>query len=188
VMIVNDRSIRIEGKYVIVEEVQPKHFEKIIEWRNNPEFNKYLNQPYKLTMELQKKWYERYLNDPSQGLFVVIDKKTNKPFATMGYTDYDSKEKALISGRLLVGEIEYRGSVEWQEATQIVFDYYYRILGVKIIYAHIVRENIASIKWHEKHGFSLNITKVQYPLELQVNGMVQSEYIRLGTEYELTEG
>lgn len=170
------RNIIIEGQRVIVEEIQRKYFGKIIEWRNNPDFNKYLNQPYKLTMELQEKWYEKYLEDLTQGLFVVIDKKTNKPFATIGYTDFDIEEKVLISGRLLVGEIEYRGSKEWQEATQMVFDYYNKVLGVNVIYAHIVKENIASIKWHAKQGFSKNTIHIKFPDELIVNGMEQIEF------------
>lgn len=171
----NNRNIRIEGKYVLVEDVQPKHFEKIIEWRNNPEFNKFLNQPYKLTMELQKKWYEKYLTDLTQGLFVITDKRTDKFFATIGYTDYDSAEKVLISGRLLVGELEYRGSKEWVEAIELIFDYYVQKLNVDVIYAHVVKENIASRCWHKKWGFKENYDKVRYPEELIVNDMKQVE-------------
>lgn len=177
VVVVNNRNVKIEGEYVIVEEVQPKYFEKIIEWRNNPEFNKFLNQPYKLTMELQQKWYEKYLKDLTQGLFIVVDKGTGKPFATIGYTDFDREEKVLISGRLLVGEVEYRGSKGWREATQMVFDYYYRVLEVNGIYAHVVKENIASIRWHKKWGFVENKV-VRYPKELLVNGMQQIELHR----------
>ena len=173
-----ERNVRIEGKYVIVEEVQPKHFEKIIEWRNNPEFNKFLNQPYKLTMELQQKWYEKYLEDLTQGLFVAVDKKTGKPFATIGYTDFDIEEKILISGRLLVGEMEYRGSREWKEATELVFNYFYQELKVEILYAHVVKENIVSLLWHKKWGFKEN-NCVKYPNELIVNGMEQIEFCRV---------
>ena len=68
------RNVRIEGKFVILDELQPKYFKYIIKWRNDPELTRYLNQPFKLTMELQTKWYEeKYLNDKSQGLFVMID-------------------------------------------------------------------------------------------------------------------
>ena len=35
------RNLRLEGKYVYLEEVQPKYFPYIIEWRNNPENNKF---------------------------------------------------------------------------------------------------------------------------------------------------
>ena len=103
----------------------------------------------------------------------------------MGYTDYNAEEKVLISGRLLVGDIKYRGSKEWQEATQTVFDYYDKILGVNVIYAHIVKENIASIRWHKKWGFCINVEKARYPMELRVNGMVQNEYIRLRYDYKI---
>ena len=110
------RNIVIEGKFVRLEEICPKYFSKLIEWRNNPDNNKFLNQPFKLTMELENKWYkEKYLNDMTQGLFVVIDKKKDKPFATIGYTDYDKNKKICIIGRLLVGEYNYRGSKYWKE-------------------------------------------------------------------------
>ncbi|MBQ8418558.1 MAG: GNAT family N-acetyltransferase [Phascolarctobacterium sp.] len=177
------RNVRLEGKYVIVEEISPKYFEKVIEWRNNPELNKFLNQPYKLTLELQQKWYEKYLTDFTQGLFVAVDKETGKPLATMGYTDYNAEEKVLISGRLLVGEIEYRGSKEWQEVAEMVFNYYYQSLGVNIVYAHIVKENIASIKWHKKWGFKENYSHIKYPSELLVNEMKQDEYLQTSDSY-----
>ncbi len=178
-----ERNVRLEGKYVIVEEVQPKYFEKIIEWRNNPEFNKFLNQPYKLTMELQQKWYANYLEDETQGLFVAVDRKNNKPFATIGYTDYDKVNKVLISGRLLVGEIEFRGSKEWDEVIKIVLDYFYNKLNVEKVYAHVVKENIASICWHKKWGYIENKECIKYPSELIVNGMDQNEYIKDLTVY-----
>ena len=74
-----ERNLVIEGKYVRLEEVCPKYFPKVIEWRNNPENNRFLNQPFKLTMELQQKWYEeKYLNDLTQGLFIIIDKEKIK--------------------------------------------------------------------------------------------------------------
>lgn len=174
-----ERNIRLEGKYVIVEEVTSKYFDKIIEWRNNPEFNKFLNQPYKLTMELQKKWYDNYLNDYTQGLFILVDKNTNIPFATMGYTDYDFVNGVLISGRLLVGEVQYRGSKEWNEGVNLIYSYFYQDLKVTYVYAHVVKENIPSIKWHLKHGFKKNDKIARYPHELEVNGMLQDEYLKV---------
>lgn len=50
---IKQRTVRLEGRYVILEEVQPKYFPYIIELRNNPENNRFLNQPFNLTMELQ---------------------------------------------------------------------------------------------------------------------------------------
>lgn len=179
------RNIVIEGKFVRLEEICPKYFSKLIEWRNNPANNKFLNQPFKLTMELENKWYkEKYLNDMTQGLFVVIDKKKDKPFATIGYTDYDKNKKICIIGRLLVGEYNYRGSKCWKEGIYFFNKYIYNILNVDIVYAHVVCENIASIKWHKKWNYKENDSQIQFPKELFVNGMKQKEYFRTKKEYE----
>lgn len=172
------RNIRLDGKYVYLEEVQPKYFHHIIEWRNNPYNNHFLNQPYKLTMELQTKWYEEnYLKDMSQGLFVMVDKQTCMPFGTVGWTDYSSDFKVCIGGRLLVGEQKYRGGIQWREATLLFNQFIYLNLNVNMMYAHVVNNNIASIKWHHKWGF-MKSKKVYYPEELIKNGMVQYEFYR----------
>lgn len=179
-----ERNLVIEGKYVRLEEVCPKYFPKVIEWRNNPENNRFLNQPFKLTMELQQKWYEeKYLNDLTQGLFIIIDKENSVAFATMGYTNYDLNEKICITGRLLVGEHEYKGSKKWEEGIFLFNDYIYNRLKVNIMYAHVVVENIASIKWHLKWGYTKNCKQIRFANELEVNGMKQSEYYRTKNDY-----
>ena len=178
------RNIILEGKFVRLEEIYPKYFSKVVEWRNNPENNKFLNQPFKLTMELEKKWYEeKYLNDMTQGLFIVIDKKNNEPFATIGYTDYDWQNKICITGRLLVGESEYKGSKAWQEGVMLFNNHIYNELDINKMYAYIIKENIASIKWHKKWGYTKSFTEFYFPNELYVNGMEQEEYYRTRGSY-----
>ena len=178
------RNTILEGKYVRLEEVTPKHFENIIKWRNDPELNKFLNQPYKLTLELQEKWYsEKYLNDFTQGLFVIIDKSTNIPFGTLGWTEHDKNNKICVSGRVLVYGMEYRVKKEFLEATLLYNNYLYDTLGVETVYAHIVRENETSKSWSKNWGFKLNVNCIRYPHELLVNNMVQDEYIRRLEDY-----
>lgn len=178
------RNLVIEGKYVRLEEVAPKHFKYIIEWRNNPELNKFLNQPFELTMELQQKWYEKYLGDPSQGLLVLVDKEKNVPFGTMGWTDYLPEEKICISGRLLVGNEQYRGGKEFTEAIIVFNDYLYEQLNIKNMYGFVADENRKIISWNKKLGFKKNNNALRFPNEQCVNGILQSEYIRSREEYK----
>lgn len=178
------RNLRLEGKYVYLEEVQPKYFPYIIEWRNNPGNNKFLNQPFKLTMELQTNWYEgKYLKDMSQGLFVMVDKSNDVPFGTIGWTDFNENTKTCISGRLLVDSIKYRVSKEFLEATLLYNNYIYYSLGVMKVYAHIVKENKASLSWSKNWGFRLNLEGIKFPNELFINDMVQDEYVRNLNDY-----
>ena len=170
--------IHLSGCMVKLEEVSAIYFPYIIAWRNDPVNNQYLNQPFHLDMEKQRAWYEHYMADITQGLLVVVDKENDTPFATMGWTDHDVERHRCITGRLLVGDRRYRGSAHFAEATLLFADYVYDTLGVDVCYAHIVRENAASLRYHEKYGFHPNEGEMQFPEERIVNGMEQIEYLR----------
>lgn len=172
------QRIRLDGQSVYLAEAVEAYFPYIIAWRNDPENNRYLNQPFQLTMEKQRTWYEHCCSDPTQGLLIVVDKETGTPFATMGWTNYDSERRCCITGRLLVGDRRYRGSLLFAEASLLFADYMYGAFEVDTCYAHIVRDNIASIRYHEKYGFHRNDGVVRFPDELIVNGMRQVEYVR----------
>ena len=172
------RAIHLNGHMVCLNEVTAEYFPYIIAWRNDPVNNQYLNQPFHLDMEKQRAWYEHYMADITQGLLVVVDKENDTPFATMGWTDHDVERHRCITGRLLVGDRRYRGSAHFAEATLLFADYVYDTLGVDVCYAHIVRENAASLRYHEKYGFHPNEGEMQFPEERIVNGMKQVEYLR----------
>ena len=180
-------GIYLEGTFTYLVDVEEKYFPYVIEWRNNPENNRFLNQPFLLTMEKQRAWYEHYMADDTQGLLVVVDKEDNTPFATMGWTAYDAERHRCITGRLLVGDRRYRGSTHFAEATLLFADYVYDTLGVDICYAHIVRENAASLRYHEKYGFHQNEGEMQFPEERIVNGMEQVEYLRRREDWRVVK-
>lgn len=177
------RAIHLNGHMVCLNEVTAEYFPYIIAWRNDPVNNQYLNQPFHLDMEKQCAWYEHYMADITQGLLVVVDKENDTPFATMGWTDHDVERHRCITGRLLVGDRRYRGSAYFAEATLLFADYVYDTLGVDVCYAHIVRENAASLRYHEKYGFHPNEGEMQFPEERIVNGMEQVEYLRRRTDW-----
>lgn len=182
----NKDNIRLEGQYVYVEEVQTKYFTYIVEWRNNPENNRFLNQPFKLTMELQSKWYEeKYLKDDTQGLFVMVDKATGTPFGTLGWTDYDGSQKRCILGRALVGNWDYKGSKELMEGYLLVQDYLHNVLDITVSYIHVVNENKKVISLNKRWGYRPNDGDIQFPRELIVNGMHQTEYVRTVEQYKI---
>lgn len=179
-------NIILEGKFVRLEEICPKYFAKVIEWRNNPENNRFLNQPFKLTMELEQKWYrEKYLNDYTQGLLVMIDKKNNLPFGTIGWTDYNKQEKICIHGRALVGEDKYRGSKEMTECYLLFQDYMYDEMHVETAYIHVVDDNVKVISLNKRWGYIPNNGVIKFPKELFVNGMKQTEYYRTHEQYKI---
>ena len=188
----NNFPLRLEGKTVILEEVQPKFFPYVIEWRNNPELNKFLNQPFKLTEELEKKWYEEvYLKDDTQGFWIIIDKEKNIPFGTTGFTDFDAEKKVSIGARLILGNSDYARHPAFMESFFVGSDYVYKYVDVQ--YAHVVKKNSKALKINKLMGFLPNEGEIQYPYELFVNGMEQIELYRtkemyLKTRKKILEG
>lgn len=177
------KPLKIVGKTVDLEEIQPKYFADVIRWRNNKELNQFLNQPYELTMELQEKWFEQYVKDDTQGLLIMIDKKTQEPFGTIGWTDLDLIEKVCINGRLLVGNKKYNGSVQFIEGLLLSSDYLYDNVGVDKIYGYVAKENKKTIIFNKKLGFFPNKAQCRYSEELSVNGMDMIEFCRDKEQY-----
>jgi len=181
--IVQDKEINLKGKFVNLKSINESDFYKIIEWRNNPEINKYLNQPYKLTMELQYKWYkEKYLNS-NDILFIIIETKSKNRIGTIGINDLDYKNQIGIVGRLLIGEKEYRGSKELIEANILFYDYLFYILKLKKLYCHVVIENKKVISFDKKFGFTVT-RKTIFPQYRNVNGMKLIEMVNTKEQYE----
>ncbi len=175
--------LRLEGKTVILEEIAPKYFPYVVEWRNNPELNKYLNQPFVLTEEKERDWYENiYLNDDTQGLMILIDRETGTPFGTSGWTHIDFAKKRCIAGRSLIGNLKFRSSIPSVEGGAMLSDYLYSF--VDTMYCHVVTENRKVIALNKHTGYEKNTTDIQYPEECLVNGMTLIELFRTKEMYK----
>ena len=185
-MIERDRKknpLILEGNTVILKEVLPIYFPYVIEWRNNPELNRFLNQPFVLTMELEQKWYEeKYLPDPAQGFMIVIDKKSGKPMGTQGWANMDFVAKKCTGERLILGDRNFKGAPSFLESFFTLGDYLYQF--VDVMYAHVVKQNKHTLNLNFMLGYKINDGEIQYPEELFVNGMEQIEIYRTKEMYQ----
>ena len=176
-----NEPLYLESESVIIEEIRPEFFQHVIKWRNDPALNQYLNQPYKLTMEAEQNWYKNiYLNDSSQGFVVISDKKNITPFATFGWTDYDSEKKQCICGRLILSDSSYAPIL--LEANFLLMDYLYK--SVNMMYAHVAINNKRALRWNFMLGFEINNNKWEYPSEKIVNNIKQCEIYRSLSMYQ----
>ena len=181
-----NEPLRLEGRGAVLEEINPKHFPYIIQWRNDKELNKFLNQPEELTMEKQTAWYEQcYLKDDTQGFFIIKDKKTGVPFATLGWTDMNQEKKQCVMGRLILGNTLYRNSGAFVESFFLLSDYLYAL--VDKIYIHVSPANKKAVRLNKKFGFIPNEDTWAYPDEMFVQGdksRPQVEFFRDKKRYE----
>ena len=171
---INDRII-IVGESVILKEISPEFFSYLIKWRNDKNLNKYINQKVELTMESQISWYENiYLKDDTQGLFVVVDKTSNTPIGTLGWTDMDYDNRRVVTGRMLLIDKTY--AEKFLEACLLESDFLYQT--VDIMYGHVVKDNKKALRMNKFLGYCVNTEEIIYPHELLVAGMEQVELFR----------
>ena len=171
-----------EGKTVIIEEIQPKYFPYVVKWRNDKNLNKFLNQSFELTIELERKWYEEvYLKDDTQSLSILIDKENGTPFGTFGHTDFDKEKRCCIGGRVLIGDERYHNHPAFFESFFVGSDETYKT--VDVMYAHVVKNNRKALQMNKIMGYVLNTGEIQYPHELFRNGMEQVELYRTKEMY-----
>ena len=178
--------LRLEGISVILDEIQPKYFPYVIKWRNDKELNRYLNQPYVLTMVNQTRWYEeKYLKDDTQGFMVMVDKQSGIPFATLGWTDMNPLKRECIMGRLILGNPAFNNSPAFLEAFFLLGDYLYSFAD--IVFIHVGVDNKKALRLNKRFGFIPNTDIIHYPHELIVNGdpnRKQIEFYRTKEMYQ----
>jgi RimJ/RimL family protein N-acetyltransferase len=173
---------KVKGQFVTLKPIDESDFEEIIRWRNDPDINRYLNQSYRLDLDLQKKWYnESYLNS-NDILFIIIANEEKKKIGTIGINDLNLEKKIGILGRLLIGEVEYRGSKELIEAMVLMYDYIFNDLMVENLYGHCVIENEKVLSFDKKFGFLPTVETV-FPQYCHVNSMNLIEMVNKPQAY-----
>jgi [ribosomal protein S5]-alanine N-acetyltransferase len=147
------KNIALLGTSVTLRGINESDFERMVAWRNDPEINRYLNQPFVLTMDSQTQWYRQKYLPTGDLLFVFVENRTGTRIGTLGLNDYDPDRRIGISGRLLIGDKRYRGSFEMLEGNLLFYDFLFDVLQLLQVYCHIVPGNTKAIALDTRLGF-----------------------------------
>ena len=170
-------KIKLEGKLITLEEIEPKFFPYVVEWRNDPELNKYIIQPFVLTIEKERDWYEnQYLKfgGGGQGFLIGIDRKSGEPFGTVGWNYLDTEKRRCVTLRLL--STEKKDPMKGFEMSFVLGDYLYQF--VDETFCHISTQNQRALRRTRYSGAVRNDGEIQYPEFLHMNGMDLIEFRR----------
>lgn len=175
-------NVKMQGKWVHLEEVKPKFFPYIISWRNNPQLNKYIIQPFVLTEKLEQLWYEEYLRDSSRGMMIMIAEKTGVPFGTLGFSHYDLQKGICIGKYHIIGDMDYRSSPEYVEAQLLCHDYLFNQMGVNKVFSHVMLDNSKTASFLMRLGAVEN-AQPDFPEFLSMQGQTLKEYVLTKENY-----
>lgn len=142
----------IIGEKVVLREIEEEDLDLIIKWRNDPEILKWLFSYSPLSRVKQRKWYEGYLEEDTQQIFIIELKEEKTPIGTIGLTDIDYKnQKGELT--IIIGEKGYWGKGLGEESLKLLVKFAFNEMNFRKIKALVFSDNDKAIKMYEKCGF-----------------------------------
>ena len=130
-------------------QIREDDLEIIMTWRMSPEITKYMCSDPRLTMEDQKKWYERIKNEDNS--FYWIYEYQNDPVGLVSLVGWD-KGNSIIHSGAYIADHSARGLNNIIEMNMNHFAYAFEKIGVHRLAIEIMSNNIGQIRWVQRFG------------------------------------
>lgn len=141
-------------------------------WRNDPAMTKYLTKLPYITPDMQKAWYQRYLEDTSE-ITLAIDYVGDGRIEFIGTVSLSVIEKDRAEcGRLMIGSAGYKGRGFGRKSIALCLSIAFDQMGVEVCEAHANPDNAPSFVSFVNEGFQITSSRpfgddgFEYGLEL----------------------
>ncbi len=123
-------------------------------WENDLELSVLTGDPvHPLTPEGIDTLYERYSkSDPSHASFVIYERATLRPIGSIGLHGINHAHRTASLG-VGIGEHDCWGKGYGTEATRLILDYAFNVLGLHNVMLWVFSYNERAIRVYEKVGF-----------------------------------
>jgi UDP-4-amino-4,6-dideoxy-N-acetyl-beta-L-altrosamine N-acetyltransferase len=136
---------------VRMEHLREEHLAQVLIWRTRPDITRFMNTDPKLTLEDQKKWFDKISNDPSQKNWIIyVD---DIPSGLINIFDIDRVNNRCSWGyyiaKLEVRSLKLAMFLEWN-----LYDYVFNVMKLNKLCneTFVLNENV--IKLHKLCGSS----------------------------------
>lgn len=129
-----------------------KDAETSYHWRNNPEIWKYtkFNPSKAITLEMEQQWLASCLKHKDQKRYAICLTGSGTYIGNIQLLDIN-KKKAVF--HLFIGEPSYWGKGIGKEATRLLLDYAFSVLGLEFVELEVDKENLAAVRIYTSWGF-----------------------------------
>ena len=131
----------------------------LMDWRMRPEVTKTLFTNPAITMDSQRKWYEKIKQDKSQIRWIIFYEKI--PIGSIYIVDIDLANHRCESG-IFIAEKQFNSIELYMNVHWNMFDYIFDKLEMNRVFAYIMIENTAVIKLSKYMGLDIEGTLKQH--------------------------
>jgi len=144
---------------IIKERIQLRLLEQFdlpmtLKWRNQDHIRKWFIHPEVISPEQHREWFEAYLQRDNDYLFIIEETQNlNKPVGQISLYNIDWDGKCAEYGRLMIGEADAQGRGLAKEASRLLLQYAFKVLGMERIDLEVFRDNEPAIAIYRSCGF-----------------------------------
>lgn len=136
--------------HIVLRPVMETDLEMIMNWRMQPEITKYMNTDPKLTIDIQKKWYEKIKEDENTYQWIIeVD---SMPVGVTGISDIDKINERCTRG-IYIAVKEKRSLDLIVDIYSTQFDFIFYQLKLNKIEVEVFKENRGVVKLNKMCGF-----------------------------------
>lgn len=123
-------------------------------WLNDFDMIKLIDRRFRPhTTEWITTWYERHAAGTGDSLiFTIIENKGFRPIGNIALQDIDYRNRTAELG-IYVGDTASRGHGFGSEATTLLINFAFRVLGLQNVMLRVYEYNEAAIRVYQKAGF-----------------------------------
>lgn len=123
--------------------------ETIMDWRMRPDITKFMYTDPKLTIEGQRKWFEKISNE--EDTFYRIFEVEGTAVGLVSLVDWD-KDNSIIHTGGYIAEKEGRTLQNIIDMNMNLYDYIFSVLGINKAAIEIMDNNISQVQWMKRIG------------------------------------
>ena len=158
------------GKFTCLRAVESTDLELLRDWRNIPEFRINFREHRELSLENQKKWFDRLTISPNDYMFVILDRETMEPIGACGllYTNWiiRSADFSFYIGR----DKLYIDEKYAKDAAQVLLKYGFKDLNLNKIWMELYEYDVKKLEFFQ-NKFSFQVDG-----KLRSNAFAQGKY------------
>lgn len=130
-----------------------KHFENAILWLNDPDSTTYmLSGDFPITRLAEEEYFDKAMKATKDEVQFAIETLEGQHIGFIGLLTVEWQHRVGVAG-IIVGEPAFRGRGYGSDALRVQARHAFEVLGLRMLMAEVMTDNLASQKAMEKAGY-----------------------------------
>jgi RimJ/RimL family protein N-acetyltransferase len=151
----------LENAIIRLDAVEAHHLNRIRKWRCSRESYKYFFEFKLNTRGEQENWYDNYLKNSKEELFMIVpvdEESPNRcPIGMLGFQNIDTRNRRAEFGRFFIEE-KYRKDTFGTEALGVLLEYGVNHLNLRRVYCYALADNSIAVNLYLSQFFQVEGT------------------------------